>query len=132
MHRVPLPAAAWQPRSRSRQSLPPRRAPRRLIGARHEIREAPTICRGKLNVGRTVASTLANHAGKTMSPPCLGAGERAEDSGVLRFAVAKRPVLLRDLDQVDEHILRPQAGLVPKLFDDATEQRLLLLQVPRV
>jgi hypothetical protein len=69
--------------------LPPRRAPRRLSGARHEFCEAPTICPGKLNVGRTVASTLANHAGKTMSPPCLGAGEGMEDSGVLRFAEAK-------------------------------------------
>src|SRR5882724_5032162 len=128
MHRVPLPAAAWQPRSRSPQSLPPRRAPCRLSGARHEFREAPTICRGKLNVGRTAASTLANHAGKTMSPPCLGAGERVEDSGVLRFAATKRPVFLRDLDEVDEHVLRPHAGLFPKLFGDAAKQRLLLLQ----
>ena len=53
------------------------------------------------------------------------AREAAGDRGIvligeiLRHAVAERPVLLRDLDQIDEHVLRPDAGIVLKLFDDA-------------
>src|SRR5688572_12258223 len=56
----------------------------------------------------------------------------AKGSGVLRLAFAERPVLLRDFDQIDEHILRPDAGIFFKLFDNAREQRLLLRHAARV
>ena len=83
--------------------------------------ETPTIWDGKLNVGPVAASTLADHAGKTMSWTCLGPGEHVVNSRVSSQSVAERPVFLRDLDQVDEHILRPQPGIVPKLFGDRGE-----------
>src|SRR5215510_4420492 len=53
-------------------------------------------------------------------------------SRVLCLAVAERPVLLVHLDQVDEHVLRPDAWTLGKALDDSPEQRLLLFDRARV
>src|SRR5262249_44448067 len=53
-------------------------------------------------------------------------------SRVLRLTVAERPVLLVHLDQVDEHVLRPDARTLGKALDDSAEQRLLLFDRARV
>src|SRR5882724_1486798 len=66
---------------------------------------------------------------RTCSNMCANFGFGAlARSGVLRFAVAERPVLLLHLDQIDENVLAPQAGTGRKTLGDALEQLLLLLE----
>src|SRR6478672_9115830 len=56
---------------------------------------------------------------------------RSTISGVLRLAVAERPVLLFDLDQVDEHVFAPQVeALVQTVRDHPVEGALLLEGTP--
>jgi Bacterial extracellular solute-binding protein len=49
--------------------------------------------------------------------------------GVLRDTVAERPILFLHFKEIDEHILRPQSGLLREQFDDAGEKRLFLIDV---
>ena len=63
-----------------------------------------------------------------MTPPL----SRRRIGGVLRDAVADGPVLGQRLDEIDEDILRPNAGIVGELFDDAAIKRLLLREAARV
>src|SRR6185295_17300549 len=51
---------------------------------------------------------------------------------VLRDAVAERPILLLNFEEIDEDVLRPQAGLLREQFDDARKKRFLLIDVARV
>lgn len=53
-------------------------------------------------------------------------------SRILRDAVAEGPVLLRNLDQVDEHVLRTQTGVLTQIGDDGAVERLLLRQGARI
>ncbi len=49
--------------------------------------------------------------------------------GILRFAVAKRPVFPRNFDQIDHEIFRPQSGIFRQNFRHALEQLAFLRQL---
>src|SRR5215510_2874169 len=57
---------------------------------------------------------------------------RRRVGGVLCEAVANGPVLGQRLDEIDEDILRANAGIGDELLDDAAIKRPLLRQGPRV
>src|SRR5262245_2438981 len=57
----------------------------------------------------------------------ISADRPGQSSRVLRNAATERPVFLRDLHQVDHHVLRPRIQLRMHIVDDALVKRLLLL-----
>src|SRR5579863_9584763 len=46
---------------------------------------------------------------------------------ILRLPLAERPVFFDDFHQIDENVLRAQAGILCQPFDDTAVERLLLL-----
>src|SRR5678816_4799835 len=74
---------------------------------------------------RSVSSAMA----RVVSSPSGFAARltftRGMSAGVLRDTVAERPVLLLHLDQVDEHVLRPDVELAPQILGHAPVERFL-------
>jgi hypothetical protein len=57
---------------------------------------------------------------------------RADGLGVLRLAIAERPILIGDFQEVEENVLRPQPRTLAEPLDDATIERLFLFDGARV
>ena len=133
---------SYDPATNSWQAHAPMTTPRHAVGATtigdadlrcgrrgRDRRLSPVVRARSFYAGWLIGLAAASHH-VTLAP---GVGETLQQfahvaSGELREAVADRPILFRGLENVHEHVLRPDAGVFAEQLRGPPEQRFLLFR----